>query len=51
MKRLLGALLTTTALSLASCTGLQGGSEPDDDGSSPPASMLGEFEFGLAHAT
>lgn len=43
MNRLLGALLATAALLLASCTGIQGGSEPHDDGSSEPASVLGEF--------
>jgi hypothetical protein len=40
MKRLPVALLVIAAMSLASCTGLQGGSEPHDDGSSGSAPSL-----------
>lgn len=39
MSRLLVAMLATSALALSACTGLQGGSEPHDDGSSE--SMVG----------
>jgi hypothetical protein len=44
MKRLPVALLVTAAMSLASCTGLQGGSEPHDDSSSLPPAVLGELD-------
>ena len=48
MKRLLGALLTTTALSLASCTGLQG-DEPHDDGDESTAESGDRFCEAMAH--
>ena len=44
------ALLVTAAMSLASCTGLQGGSEPHDDDSSGLPAVLGEPDLGFDDA-
>ena len=48
MNRLLGALVATAALSLASCTGLQGG-EPHDDGGESTAASGDQFCEAMAH--
>ena len=42
MKRLLVMVLATSGLALNACTGLQGGSEPHDDGSSESTVASGD---------
>jgi hypothetical protein len=49
MSRLLVAVLAaTSALALSACTGLQGGSEPPDDGSSESTVGYVADEYGLS---
>lgn len=50
MKRLSLALLAAAALSVTACTGLQGGSEPHDDGSAESTAASGdEFCEAMSH--
>ena len=48
MNRLLVAVLVTSGLALSACTGLQGGSEPHDDGSSESTVGCVTDECGLS---